>query len=119
LKYNVIIKDIGKFAFELLENGNCLIIFDECAPEELAEISLIHTHAEIEKDIVPGDTLFLGSNQYKVTAVGTEAMKTLRELGHCTLNFNGTSVAELPGQIELRGEKPVGISIGDAIKFEA
>lgn len=118
MKYDVTISSIGQSVFELLDNSNCLIIFDECAPPELAEISLIHTHSELTENIVPGDTLFLGSHAYRVMAVGGEAMKTLRELGHCTLSFNGTSVAELPGQIAIKGDKPSAVSIGESIRFE-
>lgn len=118
MNYNVKVTKIGKNAFELYEDCRCLIIFDDNAPEELAEISVLHEEGEIKKDIEVGDIIVFGENEYTVTAVGTEAMITLRELGHCTFKFTGNSEAEVPGQIELKGEKYPEIKVGDCINFK-
>ena len=52
-----------------------------------------------------------------MTAVGTEALMTLKELGHCTFKFTGRSEEEVPGQIELLGDHKPEIEVGDHIIF--
>lgn len=115
MKYQSKITGIGDLAFELLEESGGLIIFNENAPEELAEVSFLHTIAEFEEEIQVGDTLELGDQMYTVTAVGEEAFHTLKELGHCTLRFSGQNAVNLPGQIELRGNGVPKLKIGDMI----
>ena len=116
--YKVEVKKIGISAFELYEECGCLIIFDEIAPEELAEIAILHEEGEIKRDILVGDIITLGKHDYKVTAVGSEALLTLKELGHCTFKFTGRDEAEVPGQIELYGDQRPNIEIGDHIVFK-
>lgn len=118
MNYNVKVNKIGISALELYEECGCLIIFDDIAPEELAEIAVLHEEGEIKRNIEVGDAIHLGKHEYKVTAVGTEAMLTLKELGHCTFKFTGKSEAEVPGQIELEGPSHPQIEIGDYISFK-
>ena len=78
----------------------------ENAPEELAEISVLHTISAVYKEPAPGDTMKIGDKEFKITAVGVEAPYTLRELGHCTVNFGGGEEAALPGRcIILKGSE--------------
>ncbi|MBS5703132.1 MAG: PTS glucitol/sorbitol transporter subunit IIA [Butyricicoccus pullicaecorum] len=106
MKYCSTITGWGPDALGFLEEEDCnfLILFNEDAPEELAEIAVLHTKAELAADPAPGDTLVLCGQVYDVTAVGDEALHTLRELGHCTLSFKGGSEPERPGCIMLTGE---------------
>lgn len=106
MKYCSTITGWGPDALGFLEEEDCnfLILFNEDAPEELAEIAVLHTKAKLAVDPAPGDTLVLCGQVYDVTAVGDEALHTLRELGHCTLSFKGGSKPERPGCIMLAGE---------------
>ena len=106
MKYCSTITGWGPDALGFLEEEDCnfLILFNEDAPEELAEIAVLHTKAELAADPAPGDTLVLCGQVYDVTAVGDEALHTLRELGHCTLSFKGGSEPERPGCIMLTVE---------------
>lgn len=115
MKYRSKITGIGELAFELLEENDSLIIFNDNAPEELAEISFLHTISEFQEEIAVGDSILLGDQVYTVTAVGYEALHTLRELGHCTFRFSGKDQVELPGQIELEGPGRPNMKIGDMI----
>lgn len=117
MKYESKITAIGELAFELLEESGGLIIFNENAPAELAEISFLHTISEFKEEIKAGDTLKLGEQEYTITAVGEEALHTLKELGHCTINFTGKDQVVLPGQIEVSGTGKPNLKIGDVIKF--
>ena len=106
MKYCSTITGWGPDALGFLEEEDCnfLILFNEDAPEELAEIAVLHTKAKLAADPAPGDTLVLCGQVYDVTAVGDEALHTLRELGHCTLSFKGGREPERPGCIMLAGE---------------
>ncbi len=97
---------MGEQAQDLIEDG-MVVIFKEGAPSELAEISVLHEpEEEFEDEIRPGDRLSLGDNSFRVTSVGDEANKNMKELGHATLKFNGADEAELPGDINIE-DKPI------------
>lgn len=107
MKYSVTIKGWGADALIFLDDptSNFIVIFNENAPEELAEIAILHTIAPLTADPVVGDTFSICGKEYKITAIGNEALHTLRTLGHCTLNFKGSSTPELPGCIMLKGDR--------------
>ena len=74
-------------------------------PAELAEISILHSIGEMKGDIEVGDTIIIAEKAFEVTAVGDEAQKTFKELGHATINFAGRDVPDLPGHIMLKGDE--------------
>lgn len=115
MKYSVTITGWGEDALGFLEAEDCnfLVIFNDDAPSELAEIAVLHTRAELSADPAPGDTMSICDKLYRVTAVGDEALHTLRQLGHCTLSFKGGSEPERPGCIMLGGEP---LTSGDVYK---
>jgi PTS system glucitol/sorbitol-specific IIA component len=112
MNYKTIITQLGKMAGEITRRG-MLIIFNDGAPEELAEFSVLHTRAAFTRDVNPGDKVLLGDCEYTVTAVGEKANSTLRKLGHCTFKFGGTLTADLPGQIRLEGRGMPCVGPGD------
>lgn len=81
-----------------------IIVFNDNAPPELLELAVGHTSAPFEKDVVPGDAVIFGDKEYAITAVGFGANETLRKMGHCTLSFDGSDKAELPGHLVLSGD---------------
>lgn len=108
MKYCSVITRWGNEAMQFLNNEDlqCIIIFNEGAPEELADMAILHEPAPILKEIEVGDIIELCGKHLKISAIGEEAMETLRDLGHCTLSFKGGSKPERPGCIMLEG-KPV------------
>lgn len=118
MNYKSKITTIGEMALDFLNQG-MLIIFNNNAPAELAEISVLHTIEEVDEDICVGDIIIISSKQYQVTAVGNEANKTFKRLGHCTLKFSGSPKATLPGHIELKGEGIPDINVGDYIEINS
>lgn len=105
MKFQVKVVGHGSEALSFLgdADNSFFILFNEDAPEELAEISVLHTKSEVYEDPAVGDTMKIGKKEYIITAVGVEAPYTLKELGHCTINFSGGSEAALPGCIMLEG----------------
>ncbi|WP_434578205.1 PTS glucitol/sorbitol transporter subunit IIA [Thermoanaerobacterium thermosaccharolyticum] len=114
MKYKSIITSIGILVPDFL-NEKMMIIFNNNAPKELEEMSVLHTIVEFDQKIEVGDIFVIGEKKYKVTAVGDDANKTFKELGHCTLKFTGRHEVELPGQIELLGDEIPKIKIGDIL----
>ena len=109
MKYHTVITGWGDAALDFLEDpdANFIIIFNDDAPPELAEVSVLHTKEELLAIPAPGDIVIISEKVFTITAVGEEAKSTLRNLGHCTLNFKGGSVPERPGCIMLEGDEPL------------
>lgn len=103
MDYLTTVTKIGEMVPELIEQG-MLIVYNENAPSELAEMSVLHTIASLDRDVQVDDVVVIGEKDYVVTAVGDEANHTLRAMGHCTFMFNGTDKTELPGHIQLAGD---------------
>lgn len=119
MKYSSQITGMGKEAEVLLRELEMLIVFNDNAPPELAEISVLHSIEELKEDIKVGDTFILGAKKYEITAIGSEAMETFKNMGHATLKFSGADQVELPGEIILKGVKPeeCDINIGEKIEI--
>ena len=109
MKYCSKITGWGPDALFFLEDPDAqfMIIFNEDAPPELAEISVLHTKSGIYTEPENGDTVLLGDKVFEVTAVGEEARHTWRDLGHCTLCFKGGDTPDRPGCIMLAGDEPL------------
>jgi len=103
MEYKTTVTKLGESYKEIYEE-NMVVVFNENAPEELAELSALHTLAVLPGDVKPGDEVVLGNKRYTVTAVGSEANYTLGKMGHCTFVFTGEDKAELDGHIVLKGD---------------
>ena len=107
MKYDVTVTGLGSMALEFLNpemEMRFVILFNNDAPAELADLAILHTQGEMTEAPAPGDTMKIGSKTYKVTAVGDEAIQTLATLGHCTLAFTSDTTPYRPGCINLDGE---------------
>ena len=107
MKYDVTITGLGDMALDFLDPAMKMrfaILFDDDAPAELAELSILHTKGELTEAPAPGDTMKIGGKTYKITAVGDEAIQTLTNMGHCTLAFTADTEPHRPGCINLDGE---------------
>lgn len=107
MKYDVTVTGLGPMALEFLDPAmemRFVILFNEDAPAELAELAIMHTIGDLTEAPAPGDTMKIGGKPYNITAVGDEAIETLKTLGHCTLAFSGDSEPYRPGCIMLDGE---------------
>ncbi|AWW26772.1 PTS glucitol/sorbitol transporter subunit IIA [Acetobacterium carbinolicum] len=110
------ITQIGEMVEEFLKE-KLLIVFDENAPPELAEIAVLHTKKEFIREVKEGDAVRFGDVVYEVTAVGHEANITLESMGHCSFCFTGEDQVKLPGQIELKGQGIPAVKIGDPFQI--
>ncbi len=116
MDYKSQITGIGPMAMDFLDE-KMIIVFNDNAPSELAELSILHKECPVDREIKMGDVVAIGNESYIVTAVGEEANKTFSTMGHCTFKFTGKSEVELPGHIELSGEEVPAIKIGDMLEI--
>jgi PTS system glucitol/sorbitol-specific IIA component len=104
------IRELGPEVPDFMEAG-LLILFQTGAPPELAEISVLHEPIEVRNEPPkPGDVLNVGDLEFRITAVGSKAWENVLALGHAVLKFDGSEVAELPGEIRLQNEGFEGLS---------
>lgn len=107
MKYDVTITGRGSMAMEFLApemEMQFVILFNDDAPADLADLAILHTAGTLTEAPVPGDTMKIGEKTYKITAVGDEAVHTLETLGHCTLAFSADTEPYRPGCLMLDGE---------------
>ncbi|RCW47358.1 MULTISPECIES: PTS glucitol/sorbitol transporter subunit IIA [unclassified Halanaerobium] len=114
--YEVEVTGLGEGVDEFLEQ-DLIVLFNNNAPAELAEISVIHTEAELKGEIEAGDIISIDDNDYKITAVGEVVNKNISRLGHSTLRFNGRDEAQLPGDINVEKSPLPDIKKGTIIKI--
>lgn len=116
--YDAKITEIGSDA-QLFFSENMLILFNETALPELRDIAVVHEVSELKSNISIGDELQLAGEVYKVTGVGEKVNDTMRELGHCTIAFNGASVPELPGTLCVEAKPLPQIQVSNEVQIHA
>lgn len=116
LIYENTVKELG-ICVEEFKDSNMIIIFGDNAPEEIRDYCYSVSVNPINGVIMPGQVLKIDGAEYKITAVGEEAPVTLKGLGHCTINFNGSTEVELPGTIYVENKPIVDIKIGTRIQI--
>ena len=95
-----VITKVGPEVADLLAGG-VLILFADGAPEELAEVSVLHRVAS-EPSVAgpgPGAELCIGNLSSILTGVGEHAWAKVRDIGHVVVNFNGLDAPERPGEL--------------------
>ncbi|WP_345814815.1 PTS glucitol/sorbitol transporter subunit IIA [Paraburkholderia sp. PREW-6R] len=107
--YKTVITEVGPEVADLLEGG-VLILYADGAPPELAEVSVLHRVEAARADAPEvGTQLRIGEIGAVVTAVGPTAWHKVNELGHVVINFNGSAVAERPGEICAQSVDPAAL----------
>ncbi len=112
---------VGPEVAEFLEEAKTLVLFEEGAPPELAEMSVLHEHKERrEEPPEVGDMMAIGDKEFRITAVGRSAWKNMLQLGHASFKFNGANEDELSGEIylEAAGSEDVGEIVRPGVRVE-
>lgn len=110
------VKGLGPCVDEF-KDMSLLVIFGENAPEEIKDYCYSVSVNPIDGTIEAGQTLKFDDQEYKITAVGTEAPVTLKGLGHCSISFTGATTAEMPGTIYVESKPMPTIAIGTKIQI--
>ena len=87
--YRTTVLKVGPEAAEMAAAG-VLILFAEPVPPALAEMSIVHQPTQTLQGhpISVGDTVTVGAQDVRITAVGEIAANNLEELGHVVLYVN-------------------------------
>ncbi|HEU0101975.1 MAG TPA: PTS glucitol/sorbitol transporter subunit IIA [Mycobacteriales bacterium] len=89
---------VGALAAQLVAGG-VLVLFDEHAPEELHEISVLHRPSTALAGPAPGDRIVIGDVELPVLAVGDVVADNLLQLGHLDVKADGRSTPAMPGDV--------------------
>ncbi|WP_313631115.1 PTS glucitol/sorbitol transporter subunit IIA [Enterococcus devriesei] len=115
--YETQVTKIGPEA-EMFQAEGMFIFFGDEAPDTLADycynIDLIPSTGEI----LPGMNFFFDDQVFEITAVGDVVKKNLDDLGHITLRFDGSTLAELPGTLYVEEKTMPTIQIGTRIGIQ-
>ncbi|MBS7577427.1 MULTISPECIES: PTS glucitol/sorbitol transporter subunit IIA [unclassified Enterococcus] len=107
------IKGIGAEA-ALFKEEKMIILFGEAAPDGLAEYCYNIEINQTTEPIEEGMQLLVAGSEFEITAVGSVVNQNLNTLGHITIKFDGSKVAELPGTLYVEAKSLPDIKI-DAI----
>ncbi|MDD3810556.1 MAG: PTS glucitol/sorbitol transporter subunit IIA [Erysipelotrichaceae bacterium] len=114
--YENTINGYGALASTFLEEG-IVIFFGENAPATLKDYCYTIDIKKARDVIEVGQTIEIGTNHYKITAVGEVAQKNLESLGHLTIAFTGENESVLPGTIVVEKNQIPEIGNGTQIKI--
>jgi glucitol/sorbitol PTS system EIIA component len=105
--YRTTVLKVGPEAAEMAAAG-VLILFAEPVPPALEELSIIHQPTQTLQGhaISVGDTVTIGAQDVRITAVGEIAANNLEELGHVVLYVNQPNQNLLPGSVLATGDMP-------------
>lgn len=117
VKFQARITELGPLAGEFIENG-IIVFFEEGAPEELREFSVLHAGSVLSAPVGVGDKLFIQDQAFEVLAVGDVANDNLGSLGHLIVKFNGNHEPEMPGDVCVEEAEIPSLSPGDVIRIE-
>ena len=105
VRYSTTVIGVGPLVADFVGQG-MLIIFGEGAPPELHDLCALHTPEVKDGGVQPGDRLLLDDEQFTILSVGDVANANLTALGHVSFKANGSTTAQLPGDISVE-EKPL------------
>ncbi|UOF90393.1 PTS glucitol/sorbitol transporter subunit IIA [Fodinisporobacter ferrooxydans] len=112
-----VVSSIGPMALAF-EDEKVIILFGPKAPNELKDVSIIHETKEYDyQPLKVGTRLVLGTHEYTIEKIGTEAYNNLTELGHISVYFTDAPAEVLPGSIYVTPHIFPRLTPGDEIKF--
>ncbi|WP_339226639.1 PTS glucitol/sorbitol transporter subunit IIA [Oceanobacillus sp. FSL K6-2867] len=111
--------EIGALVPDFKEES-LLVLFNETAPLELKDISVIHRFEEQpENALQQGTTLVIGDKEYTIQKVGEEANPNFESLGHVSIYFKDDETEEiLPGAVLVTPSDFPELNIGDSIEVK-
>ncbi|CQR23653.1 PTS system sorbitol-specific enzyme IIA [Streptococcus varani] len=110
---------IGPEALGMIEGANMLILFGEEAPADLAEFCFSIDNKNLNGPIQVGGKLIIDNQEFVITAVGDLVEKNLRNLGHISVNFDGSADVSLPGTLHAQADCLPTLEKGTIIKMTA
>jgi glucitol/sorbitol PTS system EIIA component len=91
-----------------------IVLFQENAPEELAEYCVLHRGNYVADIIQANDVMVISGEDYKIVGVGDDVQTNLQNLGHITLRFDGSKEG-LGGSVYLEDTAVPTVQAGDVL----
>lgn len=114
--YKNIVKNIGSLV-ESFEGEEMFILFGDNAPDTLKDFCYCIDLKKVEEEIKPGQFVVIDGAKFKITALGDIAQRNLESLGHVTISFDGSTVATLPGTINVEKADMPKLDVGTQISI--
>ena len=115
LIYQTKVTNLGVMAADFFVQ-KMIIMFQDNAPEELADYCILHSGNQVADIIQENDVLVIADTEYTILHVGEDVQTNLQNLGHITLRFDG-STGGLSGSLYLEDNVFPNIRIGDKIEI--
>lgn len=112
--FTTTVLSIGSEA-ELFKKKKMVILFGKDAPDVLADYCYNIEIHPVKEEIKVNQTLIIGEQKYRITAVGSVVLTNLDTLGHITIKFDGSTVPELAGTLYVEDKAVPKISVGTTI----
>lgn len=114
--YTTNVKSIGNEA-QAFSEEKMVILFGEQAPSELIDYCYIIEVNELTDEITEKNKVIIDNQEFAITKVGSAVNKNLAELGHITIKFDGSEVAEQSGTLYLEDGNLPTFEVGTVIKI--
>jgi glucitol/sorbitol PTS system EIIA component len=111
--YHTWVTHLGSMVAAFTEE-KLIILFQENAPEELAEYCVLHSGNYVADIIQANDVLVISGQDYKIVGVGDDVQTNLQNLGHITLRFDGSKEG-LGGSVYLEDTDVPTVQSGDVL----
>lgn len=112
--YDTVVDAIGELVPAFREQG-MLVFFGANAPEELHDFCILHTVTTQGENLLAGDVVHIGEDEFTILAVGDVASANLMNLGHLNLKANGQTTPEMPGDVNIAEQELPEVTIGTRI----
>lgn len=115
--YTTTVTKIGPLAEGFL-GEKMIVLFNDNAPDELAEFCVIHKGNELVDTICEGDILKINGQEYPIIKFGEVVQDNLGNLGHITIKFDGAKTDEiLEGSLHVEEKEAQLPDVGSTIEI--
>jgi glucitol/sorbitol PTS system EIIA component len=111
--YHTWVTQLGNMVAAFTEE-KLIILFQDNAPEELADYCILHRGNYVADIIQANDMLVISGEEYKIVCVGDEVQTNLQNLGHITLRFDGSKEGQ-GGSVYLEDVAVPTVQAGDVL----
>jgi glucitol/sorbitol PTS system EIIA component len=111
--YHTWVTQLGNMVAAFTEE-KLIILFQDNAPEELADYCILHRGNYVADIIQANDVLVISGQDYKIVGVGDDVQTNLQNLGHITLRFDGSKEGQ-GGSVYLEDVAVPTVQAGDVL----
>jgi glucitol/sorbitol PTS system EIIA component len=111
--YHTWVTQLGNMVAAFTEE-KLIILFQDNAPEELADYCILHRGNYVADIIQANDVMVISGEDYKIVGVGDDVQTNLQNLGHITLRFDGSKEGQ-GGSVYLEDVAVPTVQAGDVL----